>query len=116
MKILAALSLVLVSKVAIAAPIRLECRVLENGKLKLEKVVELKAGEATIADTDQFLIQIKTEDERLFSLSALDRFEEMRTYAEAIIATEDNRIGLAIWKRSGLLEVDCRRQTLRRRF
>jgi hypothetical protein len=98
-----------------AQALNLQCRIYENRKLTVDKTIAIESTETTIADLGEYLVQIKTPDKEFFSLTALDRYEEIRTYAEARLMNPEDRVVLALWKRSGLLEVECRRLSLRAR-
>jgi hypothetical protein len=115
MKALCTLLVLLFAQISFAQPLDLQCRAFANRKLVFEKTVTITSAETEIADLGEYLIQIKTTDKEFFSLTALDRYEEIRTYAEARLVNPEDRLALALWKRSGLLEVECRRAGLRAR-
>ena len=107
MRTLFVLVLLSFANLANAAQTPIACRIFANTKLVFDKVLQFEKDPIVLKDLDQFIIQIESRDSRNFTLNCLDRYAEIRSYAEGSLTRPEDRLALVVWKRTGLLEVEC---------
>lgn len=107
MKFILILSIIFFSLLSQAATTSVACKIFINTNLVSEQTIKVDQKTVIVDDLGQYLIEIQSRDNRHFSLNCLDRYSEVRSYAEGTLVKSEDLLTLAIWKRTGLVEIQC---------
>lgn len=101
------LVLALTSFSALAADF--DCRYLQNLNEIYSNRVTIADGakNVVIADFDEYVFFMSSLGNDKYELQSLNNMEPSRTYATARVNAANPELGLVIWKRESIIEVNC---------
>ncbi len=85
------------------------CRYFWNLQEIHQSDVSIKDGakDVEIAEVEEYRFFITSLNQERYELQALNSIEPTRTYAVARVTKDSPELGLVIWKREHILEVNC---------